>query len=551
MFIRLAQVLSGLLILTTAFSAAPADSRVANAAMDGDIAAVQSLLKQGVPVDDAQGDGMTALHWAAQRGDLAMTKLLLASKANVNATTRLNAVTPLFMAARKGNAAIIQELLNSGASVDTASTVGTTALMVAAASGNPDAVRFLLDGGADPNAKDVNQGQTAIMFAAASGRPDIVRVLADRGANLHARSLVPTRMAKNAKPAFAPVVNGQPTQLGGFPGRSAAPEKPLAVGGMSAMHFAAREGYIDTVRALIENGADVNLPTASDQMTPLLLAIVNGRFDIAKYLLEHGADPKPASNEEATALFTAIDVKWAPLGWYPAPKLDNENTDYLDLMKLLIEKGADVNARMNGRMWMRIVGPGGGPVYTGETPFIRAAQANDVEAVKLLLAHGANPSIPTTKGVTALMLAAGMGLRPSEGHVKPDSRLETVRFLVEELGADVNAKDNDGFTPLHGAASVGDTDVITYLVSRGADVKARANVFAERNTSNGKPLKPGTGESVADMANGPGEKTLVYPEIVNLLMKLGSEFSDNCRSALCVNKSRDTGEPKKPDEHLR
>src|SRR5262249_54218460 len=161
-------------------------------------------------------------------------------------------------------------------------------------------------------------------FAAASGRVETIRVLADRGANLNATSLVPTRLSKTARPAFAPVVNAQPTQQTGFPGANAAPEKPLALGGMGPMHFAPPEGYLDAVRMLGESGPDVNLPTSSDQMTPLLLAIVNGRYDIAKYLLEHGADPKPASAEHATALFTTIDVKWAPLGWYPAPKVENE-----------------------------------------------------------------------------------------------------------------------------------------------------------------------------------------------------------------------------------
>jgi hypothetical protein len=304
------------------------------------------------------------------------------------------------------------------------------------------------------------------------------------------------------------------------------------------MQFAAREGHIDAVRALVESGADMNETTASDRMSTLTLAIVNGRYDIAKYLLEQGADPTPASTEEATALFTTLDVKWAPLGWYPAPVIDNEAVDYMQLMRVLLDRGADVNARMNGRMWMRIVGPGGGPVYTGETPFLRAAIADDLEAMKLLVSRGADPKIPTTKGINALMYAAGTGLRPSEGHIQPGARLATVRYLVEALGFDVNSKDTEGFTPLHGAASVGDKDVILYLVSKGGDVKARADVFVERNAANTGATQPGTGETIADMANGPAEKTLVYPEIIDLLVRLGSEFSDNCRAALCINKAR-------------
>jgi ankyrin repeat protein len=538
------------LLAPTLMAAAVTDTRLPDAAMEGDMATVQQLLTEGVSVDAAQGDGMTALHWAASREDLSMTALLLKSKANVNARTRINGVTPLFMAARKGNAAIIEALLNAGADIQSRSTVGTTPLMMTAASGNADAVRVLLNAGADPDAKDLNQGETALMFAAASGRTDVIRVLAQRGANLNVRSLVPTRLPREARPGNPAAVNAQATQQAASRG-APPPERPLALGGMTAMHFAVREGYIDTVRSLVESGADVNVPTTSDQSTILLVAITNGRYDIAKYLLEHGADPKPSNTEQATALFTTLDVKWAPHGWYPAPSLDNESTDYLELMKLLLDKGADVDARMSGRM-TRIVGPAGGTVYNGETPFIRAAQANDVEAMKLLLARGANPTIPNNKGVTALMFAAGTGLRPSEGHAKPDSRLASVRFLVEEVTADVNAKDNDGFTPLHGAASVGDKEVIQYLVARGADVKARSNIFAERNVANAPPPKPGAGETVADMANGPGEKTLIYPDAVDMLIRLGSEFSDNCRSALCVNKSRDPvpatqPETKKPE----
>ena len=476
-----------------------------------------------------------------------MTKLLLQAKADVSAKTRLNEMTPLFMAARSGNAAIVDALLKAGSDAKSASTVGTTPLMLAAASGNVESVQLLLKTGADPNAKDTYQGQTALMFAAASGRTDVIRVLASNKADANARSLVPTRLARGARANFTPVVNGQPAPVAGAGrgGRGGAADKPLALGGMTAMQFAAREGHMEAVRALVESGADVNVPTASDQMSTLTLAIANGRYDIAKYLVEHGADPKPASTEEATALFTTLDVKWAPRGWYPAPVIDNEDVDYMSLMRVLLDKGADVNARMNGRMWMRIVGPGGGPVYTGETAFLRAAQANDLDAMTFLLSRGANPSMTTNRGINALMLASGTGHRPSEGNVKADSRLAAVRYLVEELGADVNSKDNDGFTPLHGAASVGDRDVIMYLFARGADVKARANVFAERNAANARAVKPGSGETIADMANGPGEKTLVYSDIVDLLVGLGSEFSDNCRSALCINKPRQ-GAPETP-----
>jgi ankyrin repeat protein len=527
---RLASVVVGLLLVTTVAWSAPADARLSLAAMEGDIEAVRTLIDQGVDVNAPQGDGTSALHWAASRNDLEMTQLLLEAGADVGARTRLGDMTPLFMAARSGNASIIEALAEANADATSASTIGTTALMLAAGAGSPDAVRALLNAGASVNAKDLNQGQTALMFAAASGREDVIRVLAENGAELDVASLVPTRR----KPAARAAGNTAAPRRG-----RGGPPKPLALGGLTAMHFAAREGHLDAVRALVEAGADVNVSTASDAMSTLTLAIVNGRLEMAKYLLEQGADPNPPSTEGATALFATVDIKWAPRGWYPSPRVDNEEVDYLELMQLLVDHGADVDARMKGRMWMRIVGPGGGSAFDGDTAFLRAAQANDVDAMRFLLSQGANPSITTAMGVNALLLAAGWGDQPSEGrHVAPEARLAAVRFLVEEAGLGVNSTDKDGFTPLHGAALVGDRDVIMYFVARGGDVATRANVSASAYSLNGNAAKPGTGETVADVANGPLEKTLVFPEVIDLLMALGSEFSDNCRAALCINKPR-------------
>jgi ankyrin repeat protein len=527
---RFGYILVGLLLVTTVAWSAPADARLSLAAMEGDIETVRALIDQGADVNAPQGDGTSALHWAASRNDLAMTELLLEAGADVSARTRLGEMTPLFMAARSGNASIIEALAEAHADATSASTIGTTALMLAAGSGSADAVRALLNAGASVNAKDTNQGQTALMFAAASGREDVIRVLAENGADLDAASIVPTR---RKPPSRADGNTAAPRR-----GRGG-PPKPLALGGLTAMHFAAREGHLDAVRSLVESGADLNVRTASDAMSTLTLAIVNGRLEMAKYLLEQGADPNQSSTEGATALFATVDIRWAPRGWYPSPKLDNEEVDYLDLMKMLVDHGADIDARMKGRMWMRIVGPGGGTAYDGDTAFLRAAEANDVEAMRFLLSHGANPSITTSMGVNALLLASGWGDQPSQGrHVAPEARLAAVRFLVEEAGLDVKSTDKDGFTPLHGAALVGDKDVITYFVARGGDVATRASVSASAYSLNGNKAKPGTGETVADIANGPLEKTLVFPEVIDLLVSLGSDFSDNCRAALCINKPR-------------
>lgn len=520
---RFTLILIGLFWTTTANSWPLPEAELSLAAMNGNFSTVERLIKEGFDVNTSQGDGTTALHWAASRNDLRMTLLLLEAGAEVKAQTRLGRITPLFMAAQSGNAEIIQALLESGADSASASGIGTTPLMLAAASGSAESIDALVNAGSDVNARDANQGQTALMFAAARGRAEVINVLAKSGANLDAKSNVMTQ-ARDPKGSSSDKNKGS---------------KVLALGGMSALHFAAREGHLDALRELVEAGADVNSQTASDKMSTLTLAIINGQFDMAKYLLEKGADPSTASIEGTTALFAALDTRWAARGWYPTPKLNNEDMGYLELMKMLVHHGANINARMNGRMWMRIVGPSGGPTYEGDTSFMRAAQANDVEAMRFLLSNGANPSITTSTGVNALMLAAGWGDKPSEGRrINPEARLASVRFLVEEAGLDVNSTDEDGFTPMHGAALVGDKEVILYLVANGADVATRANVFASQYSLNGNEKAPGAGETIADVANGPLEKTLIFTDVIDLLVEFGSDFSNNCRAALCINKPR-------------
>jgi ankyrin repeat protein len=203
---------------------------------------------------------------------------------------------------------------------------------------------------------------------------------------------------------------------------------------------------------------------------------------------------------------------------------------------MLLEKGADPNVRLRIKPWYRTFhGDWVDPV--GATAFWLAAKANDVEAMKVLIAGGANPSIPSTKGVTPLMVASGYGLEPQVTNFAPQGRLAAVRYLVEEVGADVNAKDSQGYTPLHGAALTANHDVISYLVAMGADVKARAtNVFGGEGQDD-KSAEGGGGDTVADMANGPRAHNMQFPETVDLLVRLGSENSNNCRYATCVVKT--------------
>jgi ankyrin repeat protein len=429
------------------------------------------------------------------------------------------------MASRNGSAAMIDLLVKAGASVNAASSNGTTPLMLAAASGKADAVKTLLTAGADVNAKDTTLGQTPLMFAAALNRDAAIRVLAANGADLKATT------------KLSPVGQNGANRDGG----ERRSRTPVVMGGNTALLFAAREGQMQAVQALVESGADVNQASVSDKMPPITQAIITAHFDVAKYLLEHGADPNLASGaSKLTPLWATIDARFAQREWYPAPSVEQEKTTHIELLTALIDRGADVNGRVGPRAWYRGFGNSGGPDPDGSTAFWRAAAALDLESMKLLLSRGADPSIASSHGCSALQVVTGMNHSHQGANQVPDARLEVVRFLVEELGANVNSKDDKGYTPLHGAALIGRDDVITYLVAKGADISARANQISGSGDGGGeaKEAAAGKGDSVADMANGWSMNYPQFPETVTLSIKLGSEFSDTCWASTCVNPTR-------------
>ena len=550
------------------------DARLSEATMRGDRNAVNSLLGQGVDIDGAQGDGSTALHWAAFNDDLETTKILLAAGANVKVTTREGAITPLFMACTNGNAAIMEALLKAGADVNSVKANGTTALMLAAASGNSQAVKILLDHGAKVDAKESVHGQTALMFAAALNRDAVVGILLAHGADAN----IATSVRKMEHVRFdqdGNVVEDRPAPRGGRPAQTeeamsaeaaasflkmanesqksdldafsraigfktsnyllaqpkaragdvaARPPRKVGadfMGGMTALMYAAREGHTETVKALVEGAkthADVNQVSGGDKFSPMVTAITNGHLTIAKYLLDHGADPNLATVSGLTALYATIDVQWAPKAWFPQPSTDQEKVTYLELMRALLEHGANVNAEVGEKLWFRSFTND----YTwvdpaGATAFWRAAQSSDVAAMRLLIEHKADPKLATKSGDTPLMAAAGIGWAANWSVNAPYPLVDAVKYCVE-LGNDVNAADNRGYSALHGAAYLGDNDMIHYLVSAGAKVDAKSK----------------GGDSPADMANGPTRFGQPHPESVTLLEKLGSPNSHNCRSDQCV-----------------
>ena len=512
----------------TGSALAAGDSQLADAVMRKDAEQVRALLAQKADVNAAQGDGTTALHWAVYNHNADLVRQLLAAGADVKAKTRLGSLTPVMMAARSGDTAIVKLLLHAKGDAVTPNANGTTPLMFAAGAGNAQAITMLIERGADVNATDLTNGQTALMFAAAQGRVDAVTTLLARKADPNASTKVSPIITMGER--YKAKTEGKGTrEITSEGGRS----DITAMGGLTALMFAAREGHLDVVRELVTAGADVNKPSGADNMSALIMAIVNGRLDIAKLLLERGADANLLSKNGSGPLWATVDARWPERTWYPPASITEEKTTHLELLKALLAAGADPNVRMVKKPWYRTFhGDWANPV--GATPFWLAAKANDVEAMRILIAGGANPSIPSAAGVSPLQVAAGYGIEPQVTNFAPNQRLAAVKYLVEEVGADVNARDNQGYTPLHGAALTANHDLLLYLVAMGGDVQARAgNIFGGEGQAD-KDAAAGQGDSVADMANGPRAHNMQFPETVDLLVSLGSENSNNCRYATCV-----------------
>jgi uncharacterized protein len=570
-------VLAGVAAVCGVLAAPAAADSVADAARRGDKAAVKQLLESGADVNVATGDGMTALHWAAQNRGVDLAKMLLFAGANVRATTRLGGYTPLLMAARNGDAAMIQALVEAGANAAGANSNGTTPLMLAAVSGHADAVALLIARGADVNATENARSETALMFAAANGRVEAIRVLTAHGADVKAttRVLDVSAFSKEMADAAGPPAPRTTLQTTAPDARGSAPPSPRTgragrganqrggvdrrylynelvstEGGMTALLLAARQGELESVKALLDSGADINQAGAGDHTTPLLIAAINGRFDLAQYLLAHGADPRIAATNGVTPLYAVINCQWAQKALYPQPRaFEQQTTGYLDVMNALLDKGADPNVRVRKKVWYSGYNSDFSSIdEEGATVFWRAAYAADVDAMKLLVSRGADPNIPTSRvpgrnrnggglsddpveevstkppipvggpGMAAIHAASGPGY--GEGFAgnahryAPGGLLPAVKYLVEDLHADVNVEDQDGNTPLHNAAARGDNEMILYLVSKGADVKA---VNRE-------------GKTTVDMANGPVQRVQPFPETIALLEKLGAKNNHKCIS---------------------
>lgn len=400
------------------------------AAKSGTVDAVRAALARGASVKEAEADGTTALHWAVQHGQAPIVRLLIEAGANVRAANRYG-VTPLAVACLAGNAPIVEVLLDAGADANDTSAEGESVLMTAARTGKTDVVRVLAGRGSDVNAKERWRGQTALMWAIAEGHRDVVLELLAAGADTK---------AKTAK-GFTPFL------------------------------FAVRGGDIPMVRALLEAGADVN-ETGGDGTTALAVAIVNAHYELAALLLDRGANPN-TDMPGGTALHAATRTRNYEYGTVVRPAaVQTGNLDDLALIRRLLAKGANPNARIVKPLprqggfdnnYLRLI---------GATPFLLAARAADPTLMRLLLEHGADPAIATEENVTPLMVAAGAGYVQGQSIGAPADRLEAVKIALER-GGDVHARSKSAETAMHGAATGGVNAVVELLATHGAQLDAK------------------------------------------------------------------------------
>jgi ankyrin repeat protein len=399
-------------------------------------------------------DGTTALHLAVRDNDEVKVRALLAAGADVRAATRLG-VTPLQLAAVNGNAAIARLLLDAGANVGVVLPEGETILMTAARTGRPELVTLLLDRGADINARETWYGETALIWAAAENHGEAIGVLVSRGADPDGRS---TRL-------------DVPRRRTG--------QSVLPLGSWTPLMYAARQNALAAIGALAERGADLN-QTDPDGATALVIAIINAHYDAAALLVEKGADPNIADTAAGmAALYATVDMHRLAVGHgRPNPKPVAE-LDAVDLVRLLLKRGANPNARLKASLMQRHHTAGDASLAEGATPFMRAAKSGDVAIMRALLEGGADPKLTRPNQANALMFAAGLGWRdgspaaPSYDQGTENDAVEAIKLCVE-AGLDINATTTTGDTALHSAISGRASEVIVrYLVENGANLQAK------------------------------------------------------------------------------
>jgi uncharacterized protein len=497
---------TSLALLTSTLSAAPAtDLRLIEAVKNRDGESVGALLKQRSPAIDVnatQGDGATALHWAAHRDDLAIADLLIRAGARANAANDVGA-TPLHLACTNRSAAMVERLLAAGASAGAALLNGETVLMACARAGDAAAVKALLARGADVNASEREHRQTALMWAAAQRHPEVVRLLLEARADVAARSLV-----------YPQTVVGEQTQ------RAGREELNYTVlrGGATPLLFAARVGDAESAALLLKAGADAN-DSQPDGVSALVLAAHSGNGHVAALLLDHGADPN-AADGGYTALHAAI--------------LRSD----LSLVKALLARGANPNAKIaKGTPLRRDTTDWNLPAtLVGTPPYLLAARFLEAEIMPVLVDGGADPRATLADGADAVMLASGLGSSRTAsrrgietidfGKVEPESRVRAAVAAAVRLGGDGSAANQAGDTAMHVSAALGHDTVVRLLAEQGGNVNARNRrgitplVAATYGSTTGRGRA--TAPAGADSLGFERPVELAHPSTVALLKRLGA-----------------------------
>ena len=507
-----------------------ADGRLVDAMQQRDFETARGLLATGSDVNTPQGDGATALAWAAHWDEVDLTSELIGAGADVGAANDLG-VTPLMLAAANGSLALVELLLAAGADPDAARPAGDTALMFAARAGSVEVVRRLAAAGANPNARTAG-GHTALMWAAAEAHADAAQALIDHGAALvDARTAATAFVPRRRRPRRGPILlrAGEAANPAEFP-RDGETDPPRTAGGFTPLLYAVLAGDGETVRVLLDNGADVN-DASPDGVSALMLALTKRHEELALLLLDRGAAPNydrrhaardhparaagprgPAPAETAAeavdfAGYTALHVA-AATGQHRA-------------LRALLTAGADPDARMDRPKRFTdafevgvFASPGAGRLtQRGTTPFLVAARTVDVEAMRILAEAGADPFATTDDGTTALILAAGLGKRAARDITYYDwdqhKAIDAARYALE-LGLDVNAANEWGATALHGAVYHAAGDLIRFLVANGADIDAT-------DWEGQTPLRLARGHMICCTTY------VEHPEIADLLRELGAD----------------------------
>ena len=443
-------------LLSVTLAAGPVS--LVEAVKAGNIESVQASLGQREDVNQTEPDGTTSLDWAVQQDRLDIVKALISAGANVNTKNRYG-ITPLVLAATTGNASVTAELLRAGADVGVSVPETGSVLIAAARTGDPEVIQLLLAAGADVNFAESTSGQTPLMWAAAEGHPGAVKVLLAAGAKVEAQ----------------------------------ARDKS------TSLFFAVRRGEISVVNALLAAGADVNTRTAPQALpncdnckifrtgtlyspfgdSMLVIAIMNAHFELADLLLSKGADPN-AAGTHWSPLHALIRTRNYEETQFPAPQ-GQGTLDSLEFAKHLLAQGANPSARAEAYTSKRSSGDQNYDEFKGATPFFLAAKAGDLPMLRLLLAAGADYTTPTELHTTPLMVASGVGCVTGQWIEPEHDILETAKLLVEELKADVNARNDRNETALHGAACRAMDSVVQYLADQGA-------VLDVRNSDDMRPL---------------------------------------------------------------